>query len=62
MTEPARPLPDLDEDTEEAAALSAAVAEARADRRAVPHEEMRVWLLDIAAGNFEAKPPEARLL
>jgi len=60
MTEPARPLPDPDDDADEIAALSAAIAEARADPRSVPHEEMRAWLLELAAGNFDAPPPEAR--
>jgi len=62
MSQPAHPLPDLDDDEAETAALAAAVAEARADPRAVPHEEMRAWLLEIVAGNFDAPPPEPRLL
>ena len=61
MSDPARPLPDLDDDEAETAALAEAVAEARADRRAVPHAEMRAWLLEIVAGNFDAPPPEFRL-
>ncbi|MBI5166049.1 MAG: hypothetical protein HY985_19385 [Magnetospirillum sp.] len=63
MSEPARSLPDGDDATAEASALVAAVAEARADLRAdlraVPHAEVRAWLLEIAAGNFDATPPEA---
>jgi len=55
------PLPGIDDEAE-TAALFAAVEEARADRREVPHEEMRAWLLEIAAGNFDAPPPEPRLL
>lgn len=51
-----------DEDISERAALTAAVAAARADRRGVSHAEMRAWLLEIAAGNFDAKPPELRTL
>ncbi|MDE1147011.1 MAG: hypothetical protein PW843_10365 [Azospirillaceae bacterium] len=47
---------------EETTALAAAVAEADADLRAVPHEEMRAWLLELAAGNFAAPPPVARFL
>jgi hypothetical protein len=62
MIESARPLPEIDDDDAETAALTAAVSEARADLRAVPHEEMRAWLLEIAAGNFAAVPPEARIL
>ena len=62
MSEPARPLPDLDDDAAELTALAAAVAKARANKRGVPHEEMRVWLLEIAAGNFDAPPPVAREL
>ncbi|MDR3516444.1 MAG: CopG family transcriptional regulator [Azospirillaceae bacterium] len=62
MAEPVRPLPDLDDAEAETAALAAAVEKSRADRRAVPHEEMRAWLLEIVAGNFDAPPPESRLL
>jgi len=61
MTEPARPLPDLDDDEAETAALAAAVAEARADPRVIPHEAMQAWLLCLAAGDFDAPPPEPRL-
>jgi Fe-S-cluster formation regulator IscX/YfhJ len=62
MTQPVLTLPDLDDDAAEALALAAAVAEARADPRGVPHAEMREWLLRIAAGDFAAKAPEPRLL
>ncbi|CAA7628044.1 conserved hypothetical protein [Candidatus Terasakiella magnetica] len=62
MSDLARPVPDLDNDEAETAALAAAVAEARADARVVPHEEMRAWLLEIVAGDFDAPPPEPRLL
>ncbi len=41
----------------ERALLEAAVAKARADRRYVPHDEMRGWLLELANGNFSAPPP-----
>lgn len=51
------PLPVEDEEAERQA-LSAAVAEARADLRGVPHEEVRAWLLRLAAGEFDAPPPE----
>jgi hypothetical protein len=61
MSEPVRLVPDLDDEAAETAALAVAVAEARADRRAVPHEEMRAWLLEIVDGNFDAPPPEPRL-
>jgi len=60
MSEPARPLPDFDEDAAELAALAAAVAEAREETRSIPHSEVRAWLLEIAAGNFDAPPPVAR--
>jgi hypothetical protein len=56
------PVSDIDDDDAELAALTAAVAEARANPRGVPHEEMREWLMKIAAGDFEAVPPEPRLL
>ena len=49
-----------DEEAAEFAALTAAVEKARANRRGSPHDEMRVWLLEIAAGNFDAPPPVAR--
>jgi len=60
MAEPARPLPDLDDAAAELAALAAAVAESDADPRVIPHSEMRAWLLELAAGNFDAPPPIAR--
>ncbi len=60
MSEPARTLPESDDATAEAAGLEAAVSEARADPRIVPHADVRTWLLEIAAGNFDAPPPEAR--
>jgi len=53
---------DAEEREAETAALIKAVAEARADPRGVPHEEMRAWLLQIAAGNFDAPPPKLRIL
>jgi len=57
--------PTVDMDDEEAAELAllkAAVEEALADPRGVPHEEVRAWLLELASGNFDAPPPVARLL
>jgi Fe-S-cluster formation regulator IscX/YfhJ len=54
------PLPDIDDEVAEAEALARAVAESDADPRTVPHEEMRAWLLRIAAGEFDAEPPEPR--
>ena len=56
------PTPDIDEEEAEAVALAAVVAEARADLRFIPHEEMQAWLLRLAAGEFDAPPPEPRLL
>jgi hypothetical protein len=50
----------IDDDAAEAAAVAAAVAEARTDRRGVSHEDMRAWLLRIAAGEFMAEPPALR--
>lgn len=43
------PFPDFDDDPAETAALAAAVANARADTRRVPHEQVREWLLRLAA-------------
>lgn len=55
-----------DGEAAETALLLEAIREARADPRAdprnAPHEEMRAWLLRIAAGEFDAEPPEPRLL
>jgi hypothetical protein len=53
---------ELDDEEAEAAALRAAVEAARADPRAVPHAEMREWLLKVSAGEFAAEPPIPRLL
>jgi hypothetical protein len=44
----------------ECAALAAAIAESDADPRVIQHEDMRVWLLEIARGNFDARPPSPR--
>ena len=52
--------PAFDEEAAELAALAAAVEEARADPRSVPHSEVRAWLLEVAAGNFTAPLPVAR--
>lgn len=60
MTDAARTLPDIDDDEAELAALAVAVAEARAETRSIPHSEVRAWLLEVAAGNFEAPHPVAR--
>ncbi len=60
MNAPA-PVPEIDdEEAAELAALAAAVEEARADPRSIPHSEVRKWLLEIAAGNFDAVPPVPR--
>jgi len=55
-----KPLPDLDEEDAEVAAVAAAVAEARADPRVISNEDMQAWLLRLAAGEFDAAPPEPR--
>jgi hypothetical protein len=54
------PVPDIDDDQAENAALAEAVAEARASTRVVSHEEMSAWLLKIAAGDFDPQVPVAR--
>lgn len=59
MADPA-PLIEDDEDAAEARALHAAVALAEADPRRVPHEAVRAWLLRLAAGAFDARPPQPR--
>jgi hypothetical protein len=53
---------ELDDEDAEAAALTAAVQAARAEPRAVPHKEMREWLLKVAAGDFASEPPTPRTL
>ena len=52
--------PELDDDAAELAALATAVAKARAHRRGVTQEEMKAWLLRVAAGETDAPPPVAR--
>ena len=47
-----------DEDAAEAQALAAAIAVAEADPRRVPHDAVRPWLLRLAAGEFDAPPPQ----
>ncbi len=54
------PLSDFDEEAAERELLRAAVAEALADPLSIPHEDMRVWLLKIANGDFSAEPPKPR--
>ncbi len=56
MSDPARPIPNLDA---EAAALKAAVAQSDADPRVVPHDDMHAWLLKLAGGKFDAPAPIA---
>ena len=60
MSDPVQTLPEIDDDAAEVAALAAAVAASDEDPRVIPHNEMRAWLLEIAAGNFDAPPPKAR--
>lgn len=51
MSNTARTQPDPDGDeAAELAALAAAVADSDADPRVIPHDQMRAWLLEIAAG------------
>jgi hypothetical protein len=50
-----------DEAATESKALKTAIAESRTDPRGVPHSEMRLWLMEIAEGNFTAPPPVPRL-
>lgn len=56
----ANPQPHQDDEAAEVAALAAAVAASDADPRTVPHEEVREWLLRLAAGEFDAPPPDPR--
>ncbi len=55
MVNPAR-LIDYDGSLAEAQAFAAAIAESDADPRVVPHEEVRVWLLRLTHGEFDAPP------
>lgn len=52
-----RPIED-NEGRDEADALAIAIAESDADPRTVPHDEVRAWLLRLAAGELDAPPPE----
>ena len=55
-------MPELDlarTDTEQDA-LAIAIAESDADPRVVPHSEVRVWLMRLANGEFDAPAPEPR--
>jgi len=54
------PTPLIEDDEAEARALATAIAASDADPRTVPHEEVRAWLLRLAAGEFEVPPPEPR--
>jgi hypothetical protein len=54
------PLIEDDEAAAETRALAAAIADSDADPRTVPHDEVRVWLMRLAKGEFEAPPPEPR--
>jgi hypothetical protein len=56
----AQPVDDLEE--AERLALAKAIAEAEADPRAVPHEEMMAWLKRLASGEHDAPPPKPRPL
>jgi len=62
MSNALSPLPEYDEESAELAAMTEAVDKSRANKLGVPHAEMRAWLLEIAAGNFDAKPPVSRKL
>lgn len=61
MTQAMRKRP-VDESKAETKALAEAVAVARADQSGVSHEDMRDWLLKVAAGDFKAEPPKAKPL
>jgi hypothetical protein len=50
----------IEDDAAESEALARAVAESDADPRVVDHDEVRVWLLRLRAGEFDAKPPTPR--
>lgn len=60
MSEIERPFDEIDDDAAELAALTAAVAESDADPRIISHEKMCAWLLELAAGDFDAPPPLSR--
>ena len=53
---------ELDDEEADAAAMSAAIEVARADRRGMSHAEMREWLLKVAAGDLAVEPPTPRTL
>ncbi len=62
MSNAVSPPSTLDEEAAELAALTAAVNKSRSNKRGVPHADMREWLIELAAGNFDAKPPVSRKL
>ena len=55
MTKPAHLIED---DEAEARAQAAAIAWSDTNPRALPHEDVRAWLMRIAQGEFDAPPPE----
>ena len=54
------PTPLIADDEAERDALAAGIAVSDADPRIVPHDEVRIWLLRLAEGEFDAPPPEPR--
>jgi hypothetical protein len=48
----------IEDDEAEAYALASAITDSDADPRTVPHEKVRIWLLKLANGEFDASPPE----
>jgi hypothetical protein len=54
------PAPHLEDDVDaaEAPASANAVAVAEAEPRRLPHHDVRAWLLRLAAGEFDAPPPQ----
>lgn len=60
--EPAATAAAVNDEAAELAALEAAVAEAKADPRRIPHGEVRAWLLRLAGGELDAPRPAARLM
>ncbi|MCB8874454.1 hypothetical protein [Acidisoma silvae] len=61
MVEPIASEAERHEDAMERQALAVAVAKARANVHGVSHDAMRLWLMEIADGNFQAEPPQSKL-
>jgi hypothetical protein len=49
-----------EDDEAETRALASAITQSDADPHSVPYKKVRAWLPKLAAGEFDAPPPEPR--